>query len=286
MSNTSHTICHRVGQFEVFTIQDGHGRAPNALFPNFDKDRAEIAAAQAGEAYDGATVNVPINGFLIRNGDDVTLVDAGAPDGYSDTTGAFLDSLAATGVTPDQVNRLAMTHLHVDHVGQIADETGAARFPNAELFAGQGDWDHFFDDAIYQRTKPGGRERASLDHSRRACTPYADRRHDIAGETQIAPGLHIVPLPGHTPGHSGILIEDGSETLLIWGDTIHSAAFQLAEPGWGVLFDVDPQQAIASRTALFDRLAADSTPVIGPHVPLGGPFRVQKAPVGYRLAPL
>lgn len=275
----------RIGDTEIIILRDGHGRAPNTLFPDFDATRAQAAAAQAGETYDGKTVNVPIMGFAIRRGRDVTLVDAGSPTGYSDTTGAYLDSLAAAGIAAADVTRLAMTHLHIDHVGQIVTDDGARRFPNAPLIAGRGDWDHFFSDAVYARTREGGRERAALDVTRRCLAPYADHLEELDGEVQIAPGLTRVPLPGHTPGHSGIQVSDGGASVLIWGDTIHAAAFQMAEPGWGVLFDVDPAAARATRQALFARLAQDGTPVLGPHVPEPGPWRVETARIGYRLAP-
>lgn len=275
----------RVGRFEILTIPDGYGRAPGTLFPAFDPDRAVAAAAQAGEDYDGKTVNVPIHGFVIRDGAEVTIVDAGAPDGYSPTTGAFMTNLAEAGVDPEKVSRLAMTHLHVDHVGQMVRPDGSKTFPNAELVYGAGDWDHFFNEAVYERTKPGGQARGSLDVSRRALAPYADRRREIAGEVEFAPGMTMIPLPGHTPGHSGIRIDDAGESVLIWGDTIHANAFQLAEPDWGVLFDVDPEAAIASRRRLFAELAESGMPVLGPHVPQPGPWRVEKAPIGYRLIP-
>ncbi len=277
---------YMVGGIEVITLVDGFGRAPNALFPAFDADRASAAAAQSGEGYDGNTVNVPINGFAIRNGDDVTIVDAGAPDGYSDTTGAYLAALAAAGIDPADVNRLAMTHLHVDHVGQMATADGTARFSNADLISGHGDWDHFFDDAIYARSREGSPMRASLDHSRRNLRPYADQRREVTTETEVAPGITMVPLPGHTPGHCGVMVHDGDDSLLIWGDVIHSAAFQLAEPEWGVLFDVDGAQAVETRKALFDRVSADNTIITGPHVPVPGPWQVVRAPIGYRLDPI
>ena len=277
------THSHKVGRFTVTWLVDGYGRAPNTLFPNFDMDRARAAAEQAGHDYDGQTVEIPIQGFAIQDGDEITIVDAGAPDGYSDTTGNFVAAMEQAGIDPTRVTRLAMTHLHVDHVGQMVEPDGTMRFPNAQLVSGAGDWDHFFDDAFYASKKPGGREQASIDVTRRACLPYAQRRREITGETEIAPGLTMVPLPGHTPGHCGIRIDDGGDSLLIWGDIIHSATFQVAEPDWGVLFDIDPDQARATRQALFAKLAQDGTPITGPHVPRPGPWRVEKAPIGYRL---
>ncbi len=272
---------HSVGDIEVIVLEDGHSRAPNSLFPLHDMEKARAAAAQAGDTYDGETAYVPINAFVIRAGDTVAIVDAGSPPDYLPTTGGFPNALAAAGVAPDEVTHLIMTHLHVDHVGGMVDAAGNAVFANAELVSGQGEWDHFQNDDFMG--KLGKRALASFMSSRRAITPYADRRRDISGETEVVPGISMIPLPGHTPGHSGVHITDGDQQLLIWGDTIHSETFQMAEPDWGVLFDVDGDQARATRKRIFDRVASDGLTVTGPHVRGPGFCQVERMKQGYRL---
>ncbi len=39
-------------------------------------------------------------------------------------------------------------------------------------------------------------------------------------------GIHALPLPGHTPGHMGVLIADSSDGLLNWGDIVHSRIYR------------------------------------------------------------
>lgn len=276
---------HRIGDIEVTVLEDGFQHAPNTLFPDHDMDRARAAAAQAGVAYDGAQSLIPIRGFLLRGRGFTAVVDAGSPPGHAPTTGAFPNALAEAGVAPEEVTHLVMTHLHIDHVGGIVDAEGRAVFANAELVSGAGEWDHFTSPEVEARLK--GRRRAldSFLFSKRAVMPYAERRRDVAGEAEVLPGVGLVPLPGHTPGHSGVHVSSGGEELLIWGDTIHCETFQMAEPDWGVLFDIDPDMARASRRRIFDRVATDGITVTGPHVRGPGLRKVERMAQGYRLVP-
>ena len=272
---------HRIGGIEVIALEDGYSHAPNSLFPLFEMDRAKAAAAQAGIAYDGERSLVPIRSFVLRTGDAVALVDAGSPPDFAPTTGNFAAALAAAGVAPGDVTHLVMTHLHSDHVGGLIDGEGRRVFENAELVSGRGDWDHFTSDAYEATLK--GRALAGFQVARRSIEPYADRRREIDGGGEALPGISLIPLPGHTPGHSGVMVSDGDAQLLIWGDTIHCETFQMAEPDWGVLFDVDADQARETRKRLFDRVATEGLTVTGPHVRGPGLRKVERMARGYRL---
>ena len=217
-----------IGGIEVIALKDGQMQAQPPLFPDYDAEKAARAAAQAGIAYDGKTVDIPINAFVVRSGEAVVLVDAGSPPGFGEGTGAFGQALAQAGVAPGEVTHLAMTHLHIDHVGGLTDGAGRAVFDNAELISGEGDWRHFHSDEVYAAAN--SRARQSIDVSRRAVAPYANRRREVSGETGVAPGVSMVPLPGHTPGHCGVLIEDGDAQLLIWGDIMHVPDIQAPMP--------------------------------------------------------
>lgn len=270
-----------IGDVEVIALNDGTMQAPNALFPDHEPGKAEAAAAQAGIAYDGQGVTIPVSAFVLRMPGAVVLVDSGNPAGRSDTSGFFSAALAAAGVDPAEVSHIAMTHLHVDHIGGLTGPDGTATFPNAELIHGAGDWEHFHSDAVFARVNE--RSQGSILTTRDRVAPYADRRREVSGETPILPGLTMIPLPGHTPGHSGLLVEDSGRQLMIWGDTIHCETFQLAQPDWGVLFDVDIDTARMSRKRVFDRVATDRIMVAGPHVNFPGFAYLEPAVQGYRL---
>ena len=49
-----------------------------------------------------------------------------------------------------------------------------------------------------------------------------DRLNAVSGAVEIAPGVRTVPLPGHTPGSQGILVETDKGEYLIAGDCLDS----------------------------------------------------------------
>jgi len=274
-------VTHKVGRIEIIALDDGRMSAAGALYPDWDDGKAKEAAAQAGIAFDGGTFDIPISAFALRVGGRLALVDTGSPPGFADRAGHFPEALARAGIAPREVRHLVMTHLHIDHVGGLVDVEGRAVFPNAELAHGAGDWAFFHSPEVEARANP--RALQTLMTTRACIAPYAGQRHEVAGETEVLPGVTMIPLPGHTPGHAGILVEDGGEQLLIWGDTIHAEAFQLAQPDWGVAFDTDIDRARDSRKAIFDRVATDGIRVAGPHLAGGGFGRLERMEQGYRL---
>jgi glyoxylase-like metal-dependent hydrolase (beta-lactamase superfamily II) len=104
----------------------------------------------------------------------------------------------------------------------------------------------------------------------KALETYKARTTRFARGARIAGEITSVPLPGHTPGHTGFLIADGPDQLLIWGDIVHSAFLQCAMPAWHYSADVDPSAAAATRVSTFKRVIADRLPVAGMHLPFPG----------------
>jgi glyoxylase-like metal-dependent hydrolase (beta-lactamase superfamily II) len=88
----------------------------------------------------------------------------------------------------------------------------------------------------------------------RALAPYRDTSRFVtfrdAGE--VIPGVRPVDLGGHTPGHTGYLVGEGDETVLFWGDTIHSHAVQLRRPEVAVATDSAEPGAVAARRKLLE----------------------------------
>lgn len=272
---------HTVGDIEIVTLFDGTLTLDAEVFPDFKPERARIAAKQAGVPHVPGKVELPVNTFVIRAGDALVLVDAGSPKGWMPGVGRFPESLHASGFDPLEFTHVVLTHMHIDHVGGLVDAAGQAVFANAELISGAGEWGYFFD-PIRQNGLAPDRLR-TLQTCLNAVRPYADQRREGQGETDICPGLTLVPLPGHTPGHSGVMISSLGEEVLIWGDVVHSEAYQLGEPDWGVQFDTDGDQARQTRKNLFDQVATDRLAIAGHH--LHGPAfaHLERCGSGYRL---
>ena len=125
--------------------------------------------------------------------------------------------------------------------------------------------------------------------AQRQMAPYLDRLQTFT-EGEVAPGITAVPLPGHTPGHTGYRIESGAESLLIWGDITHVPEVQIPRPDVTVIYDVDPGQAEASRRRILAETATAGQLVAGMHIHFPGyahvdPRRRRLPPAAGALAP-
>jgi glyoxylase-like metal-dependent hydrolase (beta-lactamase superfamily II) len=143
------------------------------------------------------------------------------------------------------------THLHIDHIGW-ASAHGEVVFPNATYRCAPAEWDHFMVDHR-------GAEADRID-------PAADRFEQWEAGATIAPGLDTLSTPGHTPGSTTLVLSSGTERVMFLGDVVHCPV-QLEDDEWGALFDVDPELARRTRTALAKELEGSDTRVSGAHFP-------------------
>jgi glyoxylase-like metal-dependent hydrolase (beta-lactamase superfamily II) len=95
----------------------------------------------------------------------------------------------------------------------------------------------------------------------------------------------MVPLPGHTPGHSGYMVEGGGKKLFLWGDIVHLPTFQPARPDASHLFDVDQPLARETRKQTFERVIAEELEVGGGHLLTPGFAWIERADAVYRIVP-
>jgi glyoxylase-like metal-dependent hydrolase (beta-lactamase superfamily II) len=114
--------------------------------------------------------------------------------------------------------------------------------------------------------------------------PYRARMRTVR-DGEAVPGISALLLAGHTPGHTGWLIQSGKDSLLIWGDLVHLAAIQIARPDTGLVYDVDPQAACATRRRMFDRVAADKLVVAGAHLDFPGFGTIVRKGSGFAFEP-
>ncbi|WP_406210045.1 MBL fold metallo-hydrolase [Kitasatospora sp. NBC_01560] len=220
------------------------------------------------------------------------LVDTGIGNGktranpaWHDLDTDYLDRLAAAGYPPAAVDLVILTHLHTDHVGwnTRTDGNGAwiPTFPGArhlvsrterEFWAGQ-DMDEprrqMFRDSVHPVEEAGLLDLVDLP----------------AEGTEIAPGLRLLPTPGHTPGHLAVQLSSNGETALVTGDCIHHPV-QFAHPAIGSCVDIDPDRSRATRHDLLRSLAGSGGLVLGTHFPPPTAGRVIVDGDAYRLTPV
>lgn len=266
----------RFGAYTVSILIDGVYSAPVEHLAHAGNAAARDAAVAAWGA---ETVDMDVNLFLLEGPDGITLVDAGTGPFWGPQLGLGRAALAAQGVKPQHVVRVLLTHLHGDHALGLFDQSDAY-FPNAEIFAPQADLDFFGNSALKDQV-PAYR-RGGFDIHKRLLSSYGGRVRPVE-EGPLLPQIEAIAMPGHTPGHSGYLIGEGAERLLLWGDLVHAPSLQLEDPDVCFIYDADAAQGAASRRSIFARAAQERFAASGGHV--SGFVHVERAGNAWRFAP-
>ncbi|MGD9598266.1 MAG: MBL fold metallo-hydrolase [Steroidobacteraceae bacterium] len=186
----------------------------------------------------------------------------------------FLESLGSIGWGRDSVDGVLCTHLHVDHAGwntMLVDGRWTPTFPNARYYFGRKEYEFWMSDVSGQAGHDG--IPADVSHVLDGAALFNDSVKPVvdAGlvtlvemDAGIAPGVRLMPTPGHTPGHVSVCLESKGERAIITGDTFHHPC-QIGRPGWASLFDHSPAGASETRLVLLRQLADSEVLVIGTH---------------------
>jgi glyoxylase-like metal-dependent hydrolase (beta-lactamase superfamily II) len=122
-------------------------------------------------------------------------------------------AMATLGVTPDSVSRVVLTHLHYDHTGNLDV------LPDAELLVPALELD-FWQGPIARRAQFADTvEQAELDRVRAADAVGRVRR--LIGGEELAEGVHVVHLGGHSPGQAALAIFGTGAPVVLASDAIH-----------------------------------------------------------------
>jgi glyoxylase-like metal-dependent hydrolase (beta-lactamase superfamily II) len=226
-------------------------------------------------------------GFLVNTGKQLILVDAGAGTWYGGGAfGRLAGSLHSAGYTPEQVDLVLITHLHADHVGGLTSHDGEIVFPNAEVYVAKAESDFWLSPEIAAKAPKDAQP--FFQSAQAIAAPYikAGKWHTFSGSESIVDGMELVPLSGHTPGHTGYEFSSKGRKILFWGDTIHAQRVQLQHPEVTVVFDIDPTAAAATRNQLLFKLAHEDVVIAAPHLLFPGLGRLHKQGKSYSWAPV
>lgn len=159
--------------------------------------------------------------YLIEHGEQRLLWDGGLPlsfvgqsdvevgEGlYASYEVSLLDQLDAMGLAPDDIDYVAFSHFHFDHVGAgnafvnshllIQKTEHEAAFEHAEE-------NPIFDPSVY-------------DQLADAETTLLNGDHDVFGDGSVV----IISAPGHTPGHQVLYLElANTGRIVLSGDLYH-----------------------------------------------------------------
>lgn len=229
-----------------------------------------------------------IQTWIVRTPQHTVLVDTGVgndkirheTDLWNKRQGGYLDDLRAAGVTPEQVDLVLCTHLHVDHVGwntRLVDGRWVPTFPKAKyVFPGE-EWE------FWKHENEAGREKSGCVADSVVPVVEAGQAVMVNSAYQVDPWLAYEPWVGHTPGHVGVRVHTSAGDAVFSGDLMHRVV-QVAEPQWSSIFCYDAKQAATTRKAFIERHGASGDLVLPAHFP--HPGRVVRDGDGHRFEPV
>lgn len=248
----------QVGDIEVLVVNDGTFTAPDEFLG--PQATPEALAAHEGLLDPDGRLRMPMGCFVVRTGDATVLMDTGVGAVQNEffDGGHLQEGLAGLGVKASDIDIVVCSHLHLDHCGGIIGPGGVPAFPNAIHHVASADWRTFVDleeDFMRRHVREGLRGLAE-----------AGRVELFEGDVGLVPGISVLAAPGHTAGHSCLVVSSGKARALFLGDAISCPA-QLDETEWGAMSDVDPALARRTRERLWAEMEDDGTVGAGAHFP-------------------
>jgi len=225
------------------------------------------------------TEPLPIYAFAIEHPEGVIVVDTGEDARASQRSyftrwhpgvRAFREwvepaqeigpQLERLGIRPGDVRWVVMTHLHTDHAG------GLHHFPDTEILVTRTELDF--------ASGPRGRLRGYVANTH---WPAWFRPTVLELEPEVlgpfpqslrltkAGDVTLVPVPGHTTGQIGVLIDEGDQTVFLAGDSSYTQDLMLRGKVDGVGSDDEAERLTHERIRAY--AAANPTVYLVAHDP-------------------
>ncbi len=275
-----------VGKISITKVVElercGRNGGPGTLLPDaYPSDVLTIPWLRPHFVTDAGELYTSFHALLVETPDIRLIVDTCAGNHkarrfpiFDRLSTGFLNTLADYGWPRESVDAVLCTHLHLDHVGwntMLQDGEWVPTFPKARYFFAREEFDY------WRAEIAGVRSEKSLDpalheliDSRAAfldsIKPVLDAglATFIDTDAPIAPGVSLLPTPGHTPGHVSVIIESEGTRAVITGDMMNHPC-QIARPEWSTRFDSDPAASRTTRRKFFETFADTQTLIIGTH---------------------
>ena len=254
----------KVGNTVIYSVSDGDLTFEKNVFFNAQSEKDWKPYSD----YHDSKIGMNVGSFIIHTDSRTVLVDTGLGklDHHLEQTTreTLIGEIDAAGFQPQNIDTVFLTHMHMDHVGTNMTETDhgwVPTFPNARYVVSKADWTLF---GSRVNTRP-------FAYLKEQIQPLidADVLDLIEGEINITDEITTLPTPGHTPGHTSLLISSAGEKAVIVGDAAHVPP-QIEETHWSPAPDRDKDKSSESRSMMMDLIEKEHALVASGHFPSPG----------------
>jgi len=277
---------YKIGDIEVTVVTDGVARGK--LMQNFvtNVKEVEVKDALAAAHKDREIFDNTFTPVVLNTGGKLILIDTGTGEANfaasKGTAGQFTNNLTAAGLSAAAIDTVIISHYHGDHMNGLLKADNSLAFPNAEILVPAKEHNYWMDDGEMSRA-PKGRIEGLFKNSRRVFSgDVLKRLRTYEWDKEVVPGVTAFGTPGHSPGHTSLLVSSGASKVYVQGDVTHVPYLFARNPGWHAFYDQDAAMAEATRRKVYDMLVADKMMVQGFHYPFPAHAYIEKAGNGYR----
>jgi glyoxylase-like metal-dependent hydrolase (beta-lactamase superfamily II) len=122
-------------------------------------------------------------------------------------------AFAALGVDPGTAPQVIVTHAHYDHIGNLD------LFPESEIIIARAELDFWLSSFASRTQFKHSIETEELEYLQRAAEEGRVTTFD--DDCQVAPGIRVARVGGHTPGQSIVTVDTSEGQVVLASDAIH-----------------------------------------------------------------
>ncbi|WP_457630833.1 MBL fold metallo-hydrolase [Oceanithermus sp.] len=274
-----------IGRFEVFLLEDASFRLDGGAMYGVVPRVIWQKVAPSDEL---GRIALKIRPMLVRDGERWILVETGMDvkpgEKHRKIYGIeraerLLGQLAELGLEPADINIVVNTHLHFDHCG-------------LNTISREGKIVPLFTNASYLVQRQELRDSLNT-HERNRASYLAENIEpvleaglfaEIEGEAEVVPGMRLVPLPGHTLGQQGVVLESEGKTLVYTADLMPTLAH--APLAYIMAYDLYPVTTLETRKRRYAEWLEKNALIATPHDPEHPLGRLRLGERGYYAEPV
>jgi glyoxylase-like metal-dependent hydrolase (beta-lactamase superfamily II) len=275
---------YKIGNFEVTALHEG--TVPRVIDDKFvvNAPLPEVQAALERAFLPKDRLNNTFTTLVVNTGRNLVAIDTGFADNGPPTVGQAYANMRSAGIDPARIDTVIISHFHGDHISGLRLKDGTAAYPNAQVMVPAAEWAFWMDDARMNQAPEA--MKGAFQGARRVFGPIANDVKRYEMDKEVVPGLMAIAAPGHTPGHTAYMLSSGSGKLMIMSDTTNHPALFVRNPDWSAVFDMDADQARATRRKMLEMAASERAQVAFYHAPFPATGHIAKDGNSFRFVPV